>query len=902
MDEGRGRVASVGCGVVLFPLEDAVMSEDLLELLIADMGQDLRLTVAARLPGRDVFVKEFGEWWANQDVTDDSSNASGHKVVRQLAHLCGRGRIATSIQKDLYSILRGGSMRDTLPGTFKQFSELVDERSHMIVETVLCNTPPMSLFHIPLLLALGDVALAPDTVLKFDLRTEGEEGVECLRAFWHGDKFRRIVEAVGSDVSVAVWSLFVDKTRLVQHGTRKGHVVLACPLNNPRGRFDIVAFIPTITDDDAAAAGLSLRNAVLMRAHLQQQALRVVLLYGGFCEDSPMRMLEDESGVWRRCRNVLGNVRADGEELCSLVSRVISASEKHAKELACYRHHISSSQLSEPVESPDGDHRFYSHNSNYRAWFDELMRAMPNQTLEKTRSEFRRFGLIPIRPALFEAHLFDCAQDVVGDIQHVGPHGVGLFLLHNLARALHDVFPDRNAEGTAAQNYVPAAGAVSEVELIAGEEVEVFLQVPPNVAPRATFVWVRTEQGAHEGFVPADAVSIKTPHDGDFLAALKEYDTGLRRTGKSYVHSYKRFDFRSIEEASQSDSALFGRATTVEMVLLYTPFILAYVLRNVRDANWIVDTFLLYNRFYWNWRREVLRKDDGAVIDGQRFKLKTLMKEKWTKYSKTALNFMKFEQLDHAVHDLYRHSTVRYTGTGPGDNAHIRVAKIPFRLSNKSKDEAVLNKQLLSFGSAPCFLTTPSIARRPRRQRSVELVGRGTSRVLNHFVVEQMRVLQKLGWDSAMANQPNEAVRTLYRFWSSRLGSDVTFLAFTAWKLRQHHTARIGRVEVCASDSYHKTSRHDFVRLHDGSICRLVALISLSVPVLGEQMTALVEETVVERVPELELLGVPVVSESDTWKWIDLTSIADVVCCLSHPSDRAWYFVIRSKRDENLWL
>ncbi len=894
--------ASVGNEVVLFPLDDCEMSADLLELLVADIGRDIRLSIATRLRGYDVFEAEFTDWWAKQDVQSAAADTtSGQEIARQLAHLCARGNVARSIQQEMFSILRRGSMQSSLPATFKQFSELVDERSHLIVETVICDNPPMSLFHIPLLLALPNVALEPDTVVQFAVPTEGEEQVECLRAFWHGDKFRRIVAAVGPDMSVVVWSLFVDKTRLVQHGTRKGHVVLACPLNNPRGRFDIVAFIPTITDEDATKVGLTLQSAVLMRAHLQQQALRVILLYGGFCADSPVQMLENVDGVWQRCRNVLGNVRADGEELCAVVSRVIAASEKHAKEMACYRHHIHSSQLSEVVANPDLDHRFYCQNAKYRAWFDELLSAAPNQSQEKTKTEFRRFGLIPIRPALFEAFLFDCAQDVVGDIQHVGPHGVGLFLLHHLAEALHDVFPDRDAEGTAVRDYIPEFGAVQELEMFAGEDVDVFLHLPLGVSSRAGFVWVRTV-GAHEGFVPADAVSIKAPHDADFLGALKEFDRGLQRIGKSYVRSYKRFDFRSLEEASQSDSALFGRATTVEMVLLYSPFILSYVLRNVHGAGWIVETFLSYNRFYWNWRREVVRRGEGAVMETQRVHFKTLMKEHWTKYSRTGLNFMKFEQLDHVVHDLYRHSTVRYTGTGPGDNAHIRVAKIPFRLSNKTKDEAVLNKQLLSFGSAPCFLNAPAISRWQRSSDNVSLVGRGTARVLNHFVVEQMRVLQKLGWDSTLVNQPNQAVRKLYHFWCSRLGTSVNYLEFTAWKIRQHHAARIGTVEVCASDSYHKTSCHDFVRLRDGSICRLVALISLAVPVLGDQMIALVEETVVERVAELEVLGVPVISESDTWKWIDLALIVDVVCCLCHPSDRAWYFVIRNKRDENLWL
>jgi hypothetical protein len=38
------------------------------------------------------------------------------------------------------------------------------------------------------------------------------------------------------------------------------------------------------------------------------------------------------------------------------------------------------------------------------------------------------------------------------------------------------------------------------------------------------------------------------------------------------------------------------------------------------------------------------------------------------------------------------------------------------------------------------------------------------------------------------------------------------------------------------------------------------------------------------------------------WKWVRLDEVVDVVCCLPHPRDRAWHFVIREKHDTALWL
>jgi hypothetical protein len=329
--------------LVLFPLPDGEIDDDLLDLLVADLRVDKKISLAQRIVGIDRLREDFNRWWVEQRLfANPHQEERMANMAEELARVLAKNGVGAGPQRDIFSWLRGSvgpgvasSERDAWPGTFAQFRDLVDERSSLIVETLLCESPSISMVHIPLLLAVREVALAHDTV-----HVAVEPGLEpdaqgAVRSFWEADKFRIIATAVGGKVRLAVWSLFVDKTRLVQHGNRKGHVILACPLNNPRGRFDIVGFVPTITDADAAKCGLSAANAVLMRAHLQQQALRVVLLYGGFLCDSPLVVLESDRGKVEQCRNVLGNVRADGEELCSLLCRVIAASDKHAKKLAC---------------------------------------------------------------------------------------------------------------------------------------------------------------------------------------------------------------------------------------------------------------------------------------------------------------------------------------------------------------------------------------------------------------------------------------------------------------------------------------------------------------------------------------------------------------------------------------
>jgi hypothetical protein len=122
---------------------------------------------------------------------------------------------------------------------------------------------------------------------------------------------------------------------------------------------------------------------------------------------------------------------------------------------------------------------------------------------------------------------------------------------------------------------------------------------------------------------------------------------------------------------------------------------------------------------------------------------------------------MKNEQLDHVVSDLRRHSTVRYTGTGPGDNAHIRVAKIPFRSSNKTKDEEALYRQMIKWGKAPRFLISPLVS--SQDDDKSQMVGNGAQTTLNSFVVDHIRRLSLLNCSTEICNQPNLVVQVRFQ-------------------------------------------------------------------------------------------------------------------------------------------
>jgi hypothetical protein len=620
-------------GGTLFHLEEGMQSQDLLDLFVADCNQS-SISLEDRFISKESLEAEFRVWWSQQDVLARQCESKESKSpIRQFASIISGGAVSASVQEKLFRWLQNDlgpelpqSLADDIPDKFARFKELCEERADLVVETVISHTPKAMFFHIPLLLSGVGLLQNSHTVVNFNERREinprSGESERCWKHFWDGDKFKQIAQQVRQqNLLPAVWSLFLDKTRLVKWGNRRGYVVLACPLNNPFSQFDIVGFIPTLEDCNAELAGISKRNSVLFRYHLQQQALRVVLLYGGFRLDSPSFLVKTRGGATVKGRNILGCVRVDGEELCHVVCRNIAASAKHCKHLACYRHKITSDKLSEPVLDPDVHHTLYSHNSAYVTIFDNLLRDWKEggRKRKSAKDQFRALGLHPVRPALLDAYLFDCARDVVGDIHHVGPHGIGLFMLEQLCDVLRSFLPEEDGIGKMRQDFIDDHFEVHKDEIVimplnCPAKVNGKLYIEPcNLVPKRQF------------YVPDKYVHIQKDFNNNYLRVIREIDTGLAKMGSSYTRSYKRFDFVSLEEASNKGSAVFGRATTVEMVLLFMAPLLAVALRDIPGSDWVVQSFHLYNKFYWSWRRDVFFATDGGEMEQIRFEFKSLL-------------------------------------------------------------------------------------------------------------------------------------------------------------------------------------------------------------------------------------------------------------------------------------
>jgi hypothetical protein len=518
-----------------------------------------------------------------------------------------------------------------------------------------------------------------------------------------------------------------------------------------------------------------------------------------------------------------------------------------------------------------------------------------------------RSGLRPIRPALFDAFAFDGAVDTPEDVHHLGPLGIGGFLLSRLSGALREVFPNTLVRGHAKKDFFPNT-AHDGPWLVLSKGEDVTWDQAERVHVREKHVWATMADGT-SGFVPLDRLFVDRQHDYDYRVALNQVDEALHRMGRGYVRSYMRFDFPSLADlvekkkwkGGEDSMDVFSRATTTELALLYVTYALPSIVLK-EGFDWIALTFLHYNKFYWSWRREVFFESDFAICDRHRIALKSLMVRHWAKFSKTALCTAKFHALDHIALDVKRHGVPRHTGSGPGDHAHIEQAKKPFKRSSKTRDQNSLNKQLIDFGNAP-----PSFVAKvggPQRDEGGDeedrVRGKGMATLLNHYVVEQVRSLKLREWSVDACNLPVNALDGLRELCSRRFGLTEGVTEFSRCEVTLYHSAVLqsGAV-IFASSSFHNQPRRDFVVLKDGRLVRAVALVELSVH--GESSIFLLAEAAVEHEEERRMLGCTVVSEGDEWSWVSLADILRPVSALPHAYDKAWHFLIRDKHEERVW-
>lgn len=910
-------VERVGEAPVIYPLSTD-MSEELLDLLIA--GKDTLPSFWKRVISSERLKKEFRDWRANRAALA----VAAPTVVTLISSLIDNVLLPTPVpaktRANLFQWINE-NLREKLPPeeaallpeTRAAFEELHDKRSSKLVNTRVFGLPERWFIHIPLLGAANNLFADEELVCtpseQFAKNERTGQNERIIREYWHGKKFAYLHNIAGTRRFI-VWQLFVDETRwTIRHG-RQVHGLYARVANHPRGCWELIGLVPTITDIEGKDAGLSQKECVLARLAIVQACISAVILGGGMEENYAGEMVWDHTGELVVGKMYLGSINVDGKGICTVTSRILVTSLKHAPLCACYRHRIPTSRLSEPVGvDVDDTHNYYLQDAAYKARLLQLIGEADGsirggRNKGEIAAELQGRGLYPIVPGYFLADGFDGSRDVLGDIQHVGPEGVGKVLLENLCGpVLLCVFPPSNGEGVLREDVYPTAVEAerSEMQGDKGLKLIVCLTPPPELGGRPGFHWcVDAEDNNHAGFVAVGFVRFTVTFDHDYKEALAFLDSGLTKQGAAYVRGASRFDFPSL--ASYVDdtpsSGFFSRATTVELVLKYIPYCLAVLLEKFPLFSWITETFVRYNQFYFAWRQDFFFESDLPIIGGLCFSLQEILNVHWKGFSKTQLNFMKFEQLSHVILDLAWHTTVASTSTGDGDRQHRVTKKIIQVYTNKTSDEESLAKQVASFGPLPCFLREK---RAPLVAKSPAPIGRGDASLLNKYIMDQVRVLRRHGWGSEECNAPTRALDGLRELWNKKYGHTLDLNEFSLLSIRIHHTLRLtSNVKIYASDSYKGAQRHDFVQCANGSYARVVGIVSVQDLWSDWIPFVVLEEALIENVDALDVLKSVVISETEKWTWSPISAVVAPIVTLRHPVDRAWHFVIQSKRDYTL--
>jgi hypothetical protein len=788
-----------------------------------------------------------------------------------------------------------------IPTTFAPFKAALNVRHDFIVETEIACNPTLSFVQIPLLYACADLirdgrlVFEPTLYSEFNPRTQRDE--PRIRDWTCGDKMRAISHMQCGKLFIA-WGFFYDDTQVVLHGSRSVAPLLAIPLNSRYGRYDVVGYVPCVTDDELRRAGVKDADFANFRSLVLQQCIRLALLYGGMHTTSKEYPVELPSTI-ALARNYLGAICVDHKARLEMLAQIGLSRVVEWRRLSCRRHDLAGPNMNRVVlDTDDAGYRWGADLK--QRWRDLVATCAGPSGGQRTAAieEMQKLGWRAVLPALMEATEFDGALDAPEDTHHLGPLGIGDWLVENLPAALHLAFPDEPIQGHAKIAVYQPRGDGRLPELEKGDEVT-WSPVQGAAAPAGS-VWVTTVDGERSGWVPLAVLTVDRAADAAWKHCLAQVDEGIKRMNSTYVRGFKRVDFASFVAfaSNKSGEAFFNRATTMETVILNLSYILYSILPADGGFDWIAQTFLLYNKLYWNWLRGAYFQSDGPVMNQQRYALKELMMRHWSCFSPTALRTAKFEGLDHIWSDICRHAGPRYTSSGPGDQAHCRTTKLPFHYSDRTHDQQALHRQMIEQGERPTFLMPLEVAG-PRLREGVR--GRGSQELLNHYFVERVRELKRADWEPEVCNAPVRALEKLLERCRARYGVADDLTAFSAREVTLYNSAFcLSGDEIFASESYHGTVRHEFVELGAGTVVRLMAILELAI--CGQRNEwLLVESTHSQHVPRLAPLGCRVITETDDWSWVQLSDVRRPLTVLPHAFDKSWHFIIRAKHEEELW-
>jgi hypothetical protein len=152
---------------------------------------------------------------------------------------------------------------------------------------------------------------------------------------------REVCSAVQVGMRFIAFSAFIDDTAVVEYRGRSVTPFMLVPMNVEGGVFEVVGFVPYVSDADALASGVKKSAIPVLRSGILQKCISVVLAYGLMRNDSP-KYVCDLGPV----RNVLVSLRLDHKARLEALALVGLSKVVEKRNPACRRHEIRAGELS----------------------------------------------------------------------------------------------------------------------------------------------------------------------------------------------------------------------------------------------------------------------------------------------------------------------------------------------------------------------------------------------------------------------------------------------------------------------------------------------------------------------------------------------------------------------------
>lgn len=323
------------------------------------------------------------------------------------------------------------------------------------------------------------------------------------------------------------------------------------------------------------------KEVKIIMLEIQQLCWYALLRFGGMLKNSSCLTRRD-GDRYQRFYIVLGNVRCDLVARDPLLCYRSAKKESEGREVYCPQHRIAFNEQSAAISQSELSEKEQKWTPEYvENWRQLAVDFRTRGQMQSAEQQLKVLGLQPV-VSVFTDVAYLIPDDFVVEWMHTGPQG----LAQRLAKGF--VLWDRKRTS---QNPL---GKMRRDEgiLKRGEKVEI-------VGADEGHFRVKKSVGGREITVGKEIVEELCTESDKRLGLVY---TRLKELGLCYIRTYPKFDPVSLTDLA--DESAFRRATVTDLMMLFLPFVLAECINlDVKERDWIIGTFILYNKFFWNWAK-----------------------------------------------------------------------------------------------------------------------------------------------------------------------------------------------------------------------------------------------------------------------------------------------------------